>query len=359
MIPSAWLLDGVSVVFFGVLTAAVVAWTLRPDGRLLTAVLLGSLAALALPAGIVLVEGDVFAASRVAAWLAFVFGPLVLGFVAWRTRGAVRIVAGATVAALLAIAVDAFLVEPRLLFVNEHVVVSDEVDEPFRVAVLADLQTDAPGWHTRSAVRAAVDAEPDLILLPGDFVQIYTPDGHRRAVDALRAIFEEEGLQAPVGVVAVRGNVEIGGWERTLFGGTSVLASDASVRRVLGTGEPGAPRITVTALSLRDGFDPTLRVPPGEGLHIVVGHAPDFALGDIRADLLIAGHTHGGQVRLPIVGPLLTFSQVPSAWAAGRTDLGSGATLVVSRGVGMERESAPRLRFLCPPEVVIVDVVPR
>ena len=76
------------------------------------------------------------------------------------------------------------------------------------------------------------------------------------------------------------------------------------------------------------------------------------------ADLILAGHTHGGQVRLPLLGPLLTLSQVPRSWAAGRTELPGGGTLIVSRGVGMERHDAPRLRFLCRPELVVLDLIP-
>jgi hypothetical protein len=99
-------------------------------------------------------------------------------------------------------------------------------------------------------------------------------------------------------------------------------------------------------------------VGPSERFHIVLGHSPNFALGRVDADLLVAGHTHGGQVRLPWIGPLMTLSAVPRAWAAGTTRLDSGRTLVVSRGVGMERGDAPRLRFLCRPEIVIVEIVP-
>ena len=86
------------------------------------------------------------------------------------------------------------------------------------------------------------------------------------------------------------------------------------------------------------------------------------------ADLLLAGHVHGGQVRLPFWGPVLTLTSVPRSWAVGRTDFDGGATaggawdggrtLIVSRGIGMERGEAPRLRFLCRPELVVVDLVP-
>ena len=91
----------------------------------------------------------------------------------------------------------------------------------------------------------------------------------------------------------------------------------------------------------------------------MLGHAPDFALSPrVEGDLLLAGHTHGGQVQLPLYGPPLTFSKVPRAWADGVTDLGDGRTLVVSRGVGLERRTAPALRFLCRPEIVILELAP-
>jgi hypothetical protein len=116
--------------------------------------------------------------------------------------------------------------------------------------------------------------------------------------------------------------------------------------------------VTVTGLSFDDGFDTGLKVDRQPGLHVVLAHGPDFALGDIDADLLIAGHTHGGQVRVPFFGPPITFSRVPRAWAAGRTELPGGRVLYVSRGVGVERRNAPRLRFNCRPEVAVIEVVP-
>ena len=114
----------------------------------------------------------------------------------------------------------------------------------------------------------------------------------------------------------------------------------------------------MTSLPLKPSFDPDLAPPPRPGLHIVWGHAPDFALSDARAELSIAGHTHGGQVRIPFFGPVVTFSHVPRAWAEGHTVVAPQRHLVVSRGVGMERGYAPRLRLFCPPEVVIIDVIP-
>jgi predicted MPP superfamily phosphohydrolase len=116
--------------------------------------------------------------------------------------------------------------------------------------------------------------------------------------------------------------------------------------------------LTLTALDRGDSRRGRHPVPAVPGFHVVLGHAPDFALAAPPADLLLAGHVHGGQVRMPGWGPLLTLSRVPRTWAAGRTDLPGGGTLIVSRGIGLERGDAPRLRLFCRPELVVVELEP-
>jgi hypothetical protein len=248
--------------------------------------------------------------------------------------------------------VDAFVIEPRSLEVNVHVVRSDRVAEPLRIAVIADLQTDAPGEHEAAALRAVMAARPDVILFAGDMIQTNDRDSYRAAWAALREIVADVGLDAPLGVYAVQGDVERRDlWEAEL-GGTGIVVPAAGAVRLRAD-------VDLTGLDLRrSARGRSLPRPHADRLHVVVGHRPDYALGRIDADLLVAGHTHGGQVRLPFIGPLVTLSNVPRSWAAGRTDLDADTTLVVSRGVGMERGVAPRVRFLCRPEVVIVDVVP-
>lgn len=88
----------------------------------------------------------------------------------------------------------------------------------------------------------------------------------------------------------------------------------------------------------------------------MISHAPDFidAL-PVHVDLVLAGHTHGGQVVVPLLGPPKTASRLPRLYAGGLHDY-RGTPLHVSRGVGMERGFAPPVRFLCPPEVCIVDL---
>lgn len=253
-------------------------------------------------------------------------------------------------------AVYAFAYEPRNLEVTRHEVVSDRVGAPLRIAVIADLQTDAPGDHERAALKAVMDAQPDLIVFVGDVIQHGDPRAYADAWATLRGIAEPLALSAPLGVYLVEGDSEYPHGDDWIAHaeamGLTVWPRETTSRRI-------RDDVVLTGFGLRASASSELEVQrPDETLHVVFGHRPAFALGNIDADLLLAGHTHGGQVQLPGWGPILTLSKVPRRWASGRTELPSGATLLVSRGVGMERAAAPRIRFWCKPEVMLVDVVP-
>ena len=292
-----------------------------------------------------------FARFQLLAWAAFLHGPLYLIAAATLLRHRRRIAAAAVLAATLvwAVGVDAFLVEPRWLEVTRIELRTNRIDAPLTIALLADIQTDDPGAWEREVFERVAAAAPDLVLFAGDYVQHHDPGDHAASVSRLNTLLRESGLAPRLGIVAVQGNVDHRGWER-IFDGTGARASGA--RQVYDLGP-----VTVTALSLAEAFDGA-GIDPAEGFHIVLGHAPDFALEDPPADLMVAGHTHGGQVRVPLLGPIFTLSRVPRAWAAGVTEVQPGSTLVVSRGIGMEREDAPRLRFLCRPELILIDLVP-
>ena len=256
----------------------------------------------------------------------------------------------------IAEAVYAFVYEPRNLEITHHEIVSDRIETPLRIAVVADLQTDAPGDHERAALQAVREAKPDLVLFVGDVIQHSDVAAYRDAWATLRGIAEPLHLDAPLGVYLVEGDSEHPHGDAWIpeaeAMGLTVWPRETTSKRL-------RDDVVLTGFGLRSSAYPDLEVDrPGDGLHVVFGHRPAFALGDVDADLLLAGHTHGGQVQIPGWGPVLTLSKVPRTWAWGRTELPSGATLLVSRGVGMERAAAPRIRFWCRPEIMIVDVVP-
>jgi uncharacterized protein len=73
-------------------------------------------------------------------------------------------------------------------------------------------------------------------------------------------------------------------------------------------------------------------------------------------DLVVAGHTHGGQLQLPLVGPPMIASRVPRDVGAGGLHVLDGRRIYVSRGVGVERGQSPNLRLGAPPEVAVVTL---
>lgn len=230
---------------------------------------------------------------------------------------------------------------------------------PLRVVHLSDLHCD-PEPRLEERLPGLVAAErPDLIVYTGD--SLNTPAGLpvlRRALTRLAAV-------APT--FAVRGNWDVHYWRREeLFGGTGVTELRNEAARVDVAGTPvwvaGVPYASADAPPYDVGGairEATEKVPAGE-FTILLYHTPDEILrvaGEGRADLYCAGHTHGGQVALPLYGALVTLSKFGKRYESGLHR--EGATwLHVNRGLGMEGGHAPRVRFFARPEITVIELAP-
>ncbi|HWE61119.1 MAG TPA: metallophosphoesterase [Chloroflexota bacterium] len=102
----------------------------------------------------------------------------------------------------------------------------------------------------------------------------------------------------------------------------------------------------------RDNLARALARAPASACSLLLAHSPDIVLrlGAYRPSVILAGHTHGGQIRLPLVGALLTESHIPRRLAMGLHTY-HGAQLFVSRGIGY---SGLDIRIGCPPEVAVL-----
>jgi uncharacterized protein len=332
--------------------------------RLVRAGVLGLIFALAQGAAGVVLLGRGFLGIRLLHLWLFVALPLaaLAVLLAARRRGATRGArATAAVTALLLPALFAWtsLVEPFALRLERVDVPLAGPQPPLRVGVLADLQCDEVGEHERRAVAMLMAERPELILLPGDLLQVFG-DGEFDALQPqLTALLAE--LDAPLGVFLVLGNTDWREGVQRLIAGTRIrLLVDETVV-VRGAGRElalcgltlgiAAPRAQAALAELGAAGPDVLR--------LILAHYPDAALRlpeGLRVDLVVAGHTHGGQVRLPWLGPPITLSRVPRDMAGGGLHPLNGTLLYVSRGVGVERGDAPRIRFNCPPEVSLLTL---
>jgi uncharacterized protein len=260
-------------------------------------------------------------------------------------------------AAGLLVALYAFVVEPQRLVVH-HVPIALPAHpglRGLRIAVLSDLHLG--GVHMSAARLARViarvnDEHPDLVFLLGDFVGAL-----RRERDSLRPLTEAlAGLRAPRGVYAVLGNHD---W---WFDGPGVTdALEAAGIVVLA--DRAVQVVHEGALLLVAGIsdEATQRPHPGRWLStlppglpiLAITHNPDvFPRVPARVALTLAGHTHGGQVRLPWLGRAIVPSRYGQLYAAGHV-VDGGRDLFVTTGVGT---SILPLRLGVPPEIAVVTL---
>jgi uncharacterized protein len=290
-------------------------------------------------------------------------GLLALSFCRWqRPTAAVRVASVASLG-LIPIGVYATWIEPynlKLETARLAVPTAREGSKPVRIGILTDLQTGKVGAHEHRAVDLLMAGKPDLILLPGDVFQ-GTDEEFAATRSALRDLLAR--LKAPGGVFLVLGDTDgPGDHLREILPETSIHLLVDEVARVSINGR----KLTIGGVQLAYKSDPSqvlihrLETEAGVGdVRIVLAHRPDVVLGlkpRSRVDLVVAGHTHGGQIVVPGYGPPVTLSHVPIEVAAGGLHRIDENPIYVSRGVGSERGQAPRIRFLCPPEVSILEL---
>jgi predicted MPP superfamily phosphohydrolase len=272
-------------------------------------------------------------------------------------------VAGATGAAGIAAGVYVFGIEPTWLRTVRHEIPIASLDprlDGMRIVQLSDLHVGAgvPLDYLREAADRALALEPDAIVVTGDFVH---RGGMEHAVNAACDIVRR--LRAPLGVYGVLGNHDNGVYnsrglldpataprlhEELGEAGLRVLHNEATLLtraggggtiRLAGYGDLWSGRFDAHALP-RAPTQPT----------IALSHNPDTApqlARETDVALVLCGHTHGGQVNIPFLGPpILPIRH--REYAAGPYDIGN-TRLYVNRGIGWLR----RVRLFVRPEVTL------
>jgi uncharacterized protein len=255
-----------------------------------------------------------------------------------------------------ALATYALAVEPRWIQVTRpriHVAGLPQGLEGLRIALLTDLHVgNATSLGTiRRACRAAMRERPDLIAVTGDFSD--NPEQFDRTLDVLST------MEAPLGIYAVPGNHDhlagIDRWHNALRGHANIqdLTNRAVVRKVRGA------NLCIAGVDDYSFGQPSLAMlPPSEEREftLLLAHDPDQAefarRDDDQVDLILSGHTHGGQVRLPFLGAVINPATRDDLYEQGLRRR-PWTQVYTSRGVGTVHY---RIRFLCRPEVAVLQL---
>ena len=270
---------------------------------------------------------------------------------------ALAVAAGATVG------LWAVLVAPHRLTRTDLEVVVAGLPRDFDgyvVAALSDLHHrpgEATGYLAR-AVALANEAEPDLVVLLGDYGISFRHQ--RRASRALyvrglpAAAAPLARLRARDGVLAVLGNHDYYGDPAFVRGWLEGLGARVLVNERVAIAR-GRARLLVAGLDdVTEGApEPRAGCAAEERPHLVLSHNPDgvrVLSPSLGEPLVLSGHTHGGQVVLPLYGAPLTMSRVCGRTTASGWIPNPWFPLYVTRGIGVQMP----IRFLCPPELLVV-----
>jgi predicted MPP superfamily phosphohydrolase len=230
-------------------------------------------------------------------------------------------------------------------------------EKPLRIAFLADFHT---GSHSgdparlQAIVREAQSHSPDLVLLGGDFVNMMLFGGGRVPPQATCATLAR--LRAPLGTFAVLGNHDHD------YGASEVSDALSAVGIPELSLRPHTLSIEGRALDLIGIPDARQEAPPLAAAlgslsparpTLVLAHDPHwFKYLPRGPHLMLSGHTHGGQIRFPLVGALRNASFAPLRWSYGHI-VEDDRQLYVTSGLGT---SGVPLRIGIAPEYVMLDV---
>ncbi len=226
-----------------------------------------------------------------------------------------------------------------------------EAFDGYRMLFISDLHIDGLDGLDRQLIEILSRQKVDLCLLGGDYrMEMYGPYGPVKE----KLVTLVQRINASDGVLGILGNhdcIEV-----------APDLEDARICMLINEStmiERGGQTIAVCGVDDPHYYhchdlDRTLKDVPGDAFSILLAHSPEIinSLGDHPVDLCLCGHTHGGQICLPLVGPVFTHCPVPRQFVSGRwrhnNTLG-----YTSSGAG---SSGVPVRFNCPPEVVVITL---
>jgi predicted MPP superfamily phosphohydrolase len=264
-----------------------------------------------------------------------------------------------TVAILLAVTGVLVAIFYRGLTVSHHRISTEKVTSPVRILLITDLHSSEYGKEQSGLIRKIDAQSPDAIMLVGDIMDSIASD--QAAIELFQGIAdrypcfyvtgnhefwgkrvpEQKEMLGSFGVVVLEGNSQ------------NLVIGEETVS-IFGVDDPSGGKFKKQLETAAAAINP-------DQYGILLSHRPEllnsYAVHDF--DLVLTGHAHGGHWRIPFLFPDGIFAP-GQGWfpkfTRGIHDM-NGTTMVVSRGLGRDYSSIPRI--FNPPELVVIDIVPQ
>jgi predicted MPP superfamily phosphohydrolase len=258
--------------------------------------------------------------------------------------------------AIFLVYIYATWLEPQRLQIHSIILKSPKINSKIKLLHISDIQAASIGSYENYIFEQIEALQPDIIIHTGDLIQPanYGAD-YDTELDKLSNLFKK--LKVSGGIYHVIGDTDPESKMEDFAKktGISYLFNDNTTIKIK------EQNISIVGLSLEKSRIPnrifmqeiTQKTQPN--FTIIAGHAPDYmlALQNVSSDLCLAGHTHGGQIKLPFWGALVTFSAIPREKASGYF-LQDKIPCNISAGIGAEHAAGlPSIRFNCPPEMTL------
>lgn len=254
----------------------------------------------------------------------------------------------------------AFAIEPSITVTHEYKLNENttEADTKLKVVQLSDIQVNETYTvdNLNKLVKKVNNLTPDIIVFTGDLFDNYAKNGPVRGVtDAL------SNLNAVYGKYAVWGNRDYGGgasrvYEQILIDSGFTLLTNQGENILLENGSQifiggiddyllGEPDIEQTLQGMSQDSD----------YNILLVHEPDAAdlLAESGANLILSGHSHGGQVRIPFVEELK--NEMAKKYTKGFYTINEEQNMKLYVNTGIGTSHIP-VRFMVPPEIAVFDI---
>jgi hypothetical protein len=249
-------------------------------------------------------------------------------------------------------------IERYIILTNHYLIKVPSLPQAFsgfRIVHLTDLHYGSlvPLAIIRHVIQRVNRLDRDLVVCTGDYV-------HERAattqIDAVWPLLS--GLTAPLGVLSVLGNHDH--WANTERSQYWLNKTNQDLRHKVKAIEKSGERLWIAGAGDlwedHRNLDQILSGIPDVDCRIVLAHNPDTADSEFsgRVDLMISGHTHGGQVDIPFIGPPVLPVQ-NKTYSSGLKTSPRGTGVFISKGIGW---AIYPVRFNCSPEIAVLELVP-